>query len=67
MKTPFNRSILIAEVVTALDELETHQIDVPPLRKRLEDIPLLLDHFIDLACQKMKKKNCRYSQPPAIK
>lgn len=25
----------------------THQVTIPPLRDRLDDIPLLLDHFID--------------------
>jgi len=28
-------------------------IDLPPLRQRLEDIPLLMDHFLDKFCQKI--------------
>ncbi len=36
--------------------LSTHHIHVPPLRERLEDIPLLLDHFIQKAAKTLKKK-----------
>jgi transcriptional regulator with GAF, ATPase, and Fis domain len=28
-------------------------IDLPPLRQRLEDIPLLTDHFLNKYCQKI--------------
>jgi len=28
-------------------------IDLPPLRQRLEDIPLLIDHFLNKFCQKI--------------
>jgi DNA-binding NtrC family response regulator len=34
----------------------THHIQVPPLRKRKEDIPLLLDHYIEEASRAMGKK-----------
>ena len=34
----------------------THQIDIPPLRERPEDIPLLLDHFIEEAAASLNKK-----------
>ena len=35
--------------------LSVHQIEVPSLKDRLEDIPLLLGHFIDKAAQTMSK------------
>lgn len=40
--------------------LRIHNIHVPPLRERLDDIPLLLDHFLATAAQSMGKK------PPAF-
>ncbi len=36
--------------------LRTHQVEIPPLRERKEDIPLLLDHFLDLAATEFGKK-----------
>ena len=36
--------------------LRTHQIEIPPLRERKEDIPLLLDHFLNLAALEFGKK-----------
>jgi len=32
------------------------QIQVPPLRERLEDIPILVDHFLDISARALKKK-----------
>ena len=32
------------------------QIQIPPLRKRLEDIPILVDHFLYISAISMKKK-----------
>jgi DNA-binding NtrC family response regulator len=32
-----------------------YQIHIPPLRERLEDIPLLLDHFIEKASQSLNR------------
>lgn len=38
----------------------THQVHIPPLRERLEDILLLLEHFLDEASQALKKKKPSY-------
>ena len=35
--------------------LSAHQVTIPPLRERSEDIPLLLDHFLDDASSSLKK------------
>ncbi len=36
--------------------LNGHHIRIPPLRKRREDVPLLVNHFIKKASSEMKKK-----------
>lgn len=36
--------------------LRTHHVHIPPLRDRMEDIPLLLDYFIGEASRSLKKK-----------
>jgi len=36
--------------------LAVHQIDVPPLTERKEDIPVLADHFVEKAAQSIDKK-----------
>ena len=36
--------------------LKTHHVCLPPLRKRLDDIPILLDHFLDKAAEALNKK-----------
>jgi len=38
----------------------THQVNIPPLRERLEDIPILLEYFLDEASKVMEKKKPTY-------
>ncbi len=35
--------------------LRTHQVQIPPLRERKEDLPLLIDHFIQLAAKELDR------------
>ena len=42
--------------------LQTHQVHIPPLRKRKEDIPLLVNHFLALAAERLNKKTPRAPQ-----
>ena len=38
-----------------LYRINTVEIKIPPLRNRTEDIPLLVDHFIQMYCKKYNK------------
>ena len=40
--------------------LQSHHIHLPPLRERKEDIPLLLDFFMNKAAQELEKKTPTY-------
>jgi DNA-binding NtrC family response regulator len=36
--------------------LKTHQVKLPPLRERKDDIPVLLEHFLKQAAEELRKK-----------
>ena len=36
--------------------LKTHHVCIPPLRRRLDDLPLLVDHFLEKAAASLGKK-----------
>lgn len=36
--------------------LSTHHVHLPPLRKRLDDLPLLLDHFLEKSAEALGKR-----------
>ncbi len=40
--------------------LSIHQIHIPPLRERMDDLPLLLEHFLDQAAQDLNKPKPSY-------
>lgn len=40
----------------------THHVHIPPLRDRLDDIPILFEYFLDMACREFKKKKPAYHQ-----
>jgi DNA-binding NtrC family response regulator len=44
--------------------LSTHELCVPPLRDRKDDLPLLFEHFLNEACAKLEKK--KPAVPPQI-
>lgn len=42
--------------------LRSHRVQIPPLRDRIDDIPLLLDHFLELAAKEMKRPKPTYPE-----
>ncbi len=44
--------------------LRTHQIHVPPLRERMDDVPLLVEHFLAEAARTLGKK--KPTPPPEL-
>lgn len=67
MATNRNLPKLIAEGKFRNDlyyRLCAHQLQIPPLRERLDDIPLLLDHLVSKAAAAMNKKVPSY--PPQL-
>jgi DNA-binding NtrC family response regulator len=45
-----------------LYRINTVEIQIPPLRDRSEDIPLLVDHFLNIYCKKYKKSMKRINE-----
>ena len=45
--------------------LNVFSIEIPPLRKRMEDIPLLVDHFLNKLCNKYNQSE-KNIQPSAL-
>ena len=39
--------------------LQTHHVHLPPLRERIDDLPFLVDHFLESAAQALEKKKLR--------
>lgn len=40
----------------------THMVTIPPLRDRLNDLPMLVDHFVQQACDELNKLPLRAPQ-----
>ncbi|MEJ2617618.1 MAG: sigma-54 dependent transcriptional regulator [Ignavibacteriaceae bacterium] len=45
-----------------LYRINTVEINLPPLRKRIEDIPLLVKHFLEIYCRKYNKPEKEISE-----
>ena len=41
--------------------LRAHGLEIPPLRDRMEDLPLLLDHFLTVSAARLEKKKPTYT------
>ncbi|MEP6705481.1 MAG: sigma 54-interacting transcriptional regulator, partial [Acidobacteriota bacterium] len=42
--------------------INTIEITIPPLRDRMEDVPMLAEHFLQIYAEKYKKSNVQFSQ-----
>ena len=42
--------------------INTIEIKIPPLRERMEDVPMLADHFLQIYAEKYKKANYEFSE-----
>jgi DNA-binding NtrC family response regulator len=42
--------------------INTIEIKIPPLRERMEDVPMLADHFLQIYREKYKKTDCGFSE-----
>lgn len=42
--------------------LKIHMVSIPPLRDRLSDLPILIEHFIKQACKEMQIETLHYDQ-----
>jgi len=45
-----------------LYRLKTHHVSIPPLRKRKDDMPLLVEHFLDEFCESLGCETPSYTQ-----
>lgn len=45
-----------------LYRLKTHHVSIPPLRKRKEDMPLLVEHFLDEFCKSLGCETPSFTQ-----
>lgn len=42
--------------------INTIEIEIPPLRDRMEDVPMLAEHFLQIYAEKYKKQSVQFSQ-----
>lgn len=42
--------------------INTIEIKIPPLRERMEDVPMLAEHFLQIYAEKYNRKDCEFSE-----
>jgi len=42
--------------------INTIEIKIPPLRERMEDVPMLAEHFLKIYAEKYKRPDCEFSE-----
>jgi DNA-binding NtrC family response regulator len=42
--------------------VNTIEIKIPPLRERMDDVPMLAEHFLKIYSEKYKRENCKFTQ-----